>query len=680
MGAAPDLQNRADIQDDQAVLQEAMAIVDAGFEEGANASVDDMRAALGELEEHFGENPAVFDAVLKGNVSVFRGELNNVLEGAEDAESLRNMLEGVRNQVQDALTQPTEPSVQAASTQESTEPSGQNVQIMRQAIESGLGDMMQAVLEKKDLFKPDSDAASKALVTMLLDEGLDQSDIDRLQAFLQKPSAFLPEDAAKYKGESSNALRAMIASADSDMQDLADQISDKKDEKNKANIFGKDERATLRQEVTDLLKKKRERKKEKAAMEFALQFKGGTRRYDSIEQVMYMTRLWLGNERNEDLPSELDIMKEMESKIDEARTMEDSRRARRLKKKLDAVENDLAAAVKAGDKKEETKLTKRKVKLEKKIAEEVAGESWGILKPRLTLILETIAEKNAYLGKIGADNLKELANNWDDKGKVEVWLNDLEGTDEHKMNKVVPPLIAYLQIAVREGLASNVPLISGKHAEGLLKHLKTIRHEKAKKLVAEKLGENATGVDAMTAYFAEIAKMTANEQEITKEHLSKSPYWKLGGKGARIGGKGIYYGGKYGGKFLLGIAGALLCLAKFGGRGAKKATEWVQDWDDDTKQGVTRGALRGVCAGVVGAGVAVAGLATLPVAALIAMPAVFTPEFIKHREAIAKGGKKALNAGGRTALYAGKLGLLGLTGGLALFSSRWRNSVRFKNF
>ncbi len=675
-------QDRIDDQDSKtALLTEALKIIEEGLEDDVNASSVDMRAALGELEDHFGENTDFFDTILKGNVAVFRNELNNILEGAEDTDELKNMLEIIRDQLSGVLHQeaPEEPGIHDSSAQDSTHATGQNVQIMKQAIESRLGDFMKAVLEENGLYKPNSDPVSMALVTMFLDENLDLSDIDRLQTFLQKPNAFMPEEAIQYKDKSSDELKAMIANSDNDIQNFDDQISDNK-EKGKYKGLSKDERTNYNKEYIDLLGQKRAINREKSALEFALQFKGGLRRYKSVEQIMYMSRIWLGNEHKESLPSELDIMIEMESKIDEARSLKDSAHARLMKKNLENVKNELTSAIHTGDKNKEAELTKEKMQLEKMLSDEVAGESWGILRPRLTLILETIAEKNAHLNKVGTDKLKSLAKCWGDKGKVEIWLDDLEGTEEYKMTKVVPPLIAYLQITVREKLASNVPVISGKHAEGLLQNLKIIRHEKAKKSVADKLGENATGVDAMTAYFAEIAKMTVNEQEITKEHMSRSPYWKLGGKGVKLGGKGIFYGGKYGGKSIIGIGGALFGLAKFGVRSAKKTTEWIQGWSDDTKQGVTRSALRGMCAGVLGAGVAMAGLATIPAAALIAMPAVFTPEFIKHREIIAKRGAQVAGVSGRTALYAGKLGILGLTGGLAVFSNRWRDSVKFKNF
>lgn len=642
MTAAPklDTSGQADLE---ANLQEAIGIIDAGLDAtDGEVDVTVMRDALSVLEAEFRDRPEFENVIKQGHVKLVRTHLlgtfldegakltKNIGDKEEDELSgeLQQVLINIRVELDKVLraAQQAAPSVAAQQTvapvaapeptpvapvvtPTPTTPVAPPAPTVKKLmtgpeLRDASGKMMQSVLEDSGLYKPEyedwkANPVSEALLRLIAN--LSATELAELGKFLRQPSkGYLPTEAEQYASKSPKEVEILIAGQDKAIKLLERQIQELKDSRGKGSIST--ERVQTKADIAKALTDLNAAEDLKGHMEIGLAHQKGAMRYQSVEQVMYMTGVWMAEKKLKDkeitdMPSELDIYNDMHTRIEDAK-----------------------------------RGTEQK-------------ETWGLFKPRLTLILETITDKNAHLKEIGTEKMKELASSWNDRAKVEVWLKNVEGTDEYKMEKVMPPLIAYLQLAVREGLSSNVPGISGKHAENLLKHLKALRHKHAKTKVAETLGPNASEQEKMTAYFNEITKMTMSEEEINRNAITMGTGWNVMKKGGKLGLAtlgGLLWGVKK-------IAGGAGSIGKGGvgvlGGGFKGVGKWLKGWSPESKAGVERGAKRAVFAGMVGAGAVAAGLALSP-AALVAMPAVFAPEIWSKRKEIGSTVGKAGILGG----------------------------------
>ncbi len=585
------------------ILIEALNVIDTALETGDTHEIED---AVKILEGDYYLDSKALNTLKKGRISLIRSDISRATKGIENLSEMspEQFLIEARNRIESTLiSQPaanqappadkaTRP-IQSHSNPEpntTTESKPDKELMTYNKLSEKVNPIIQSVLEDSSLFEINSDKNKSNPVSLALLKKLsflDENELAELGTFLKQPGeAYLPKEANEFVDKPTKEIEMLVAGANKEIRQWQAQINELKDSR-KTGKLKPEERKEIGEEITRLMNEINDKEQAKEYMEMSLAHQKGGMQYNTVEQVMYMAAMWIEQQKpGVSSKSELDIYNEVHRQI------EDEKRGREPIK------------------------------------------TWGLFKPRLSLILETIAEKNAHLNEAGADTVKELAGAWNDKGKVEVWLKDIEGTDEYKMDKIVPPLIGYLQLAVREGLSNNTPGVASKHAENLLKHLKSLRHEHAKKRVKDSLGPNASKTDKMTAYFNEITNMTVSEQDISREHITMNTGYKMIGKGAKVG---------------LGALGALWWGAKkaggLTGKLAVGAGKQLENLSKENKQGVERGLKRAVYAGTMAAGAIATGM-TLGPASLLAMPFVFAPEMNKYKRDFASlTGKAAITAG-----------------------------------
>lgn len=429
-------------------------------------------------------------------------------------------------------------------------------------------------------------------IQKLIKEEIGIYGINDLKNFLQKPKIKLTEEAKKYREENTiKKLESLIKEQQYTIDDLVQRAK-------KAKLSD--------EEVKTILEEKRKETNKKEHMELALSSMKEKIQYKTPLHVLAMINFYLEKGDKEEVSSYLDvnILKKTEEQIQEQR---------------ESISDSFS----------------RKA---------INFVTFGLIKPSLKNILETLGTKENILKKIGKEKMHELAN-LKEESDVKEWLRNLDGGKEHAYNEVLPLLIAYLEMAIRGGRMSYINTVSMGSAEKLLKHLRAVRIDH---YANEIEGENGSEIDLMNKYFGKMNKSILTEQEVSKKIISDPTYWRLA-FGA-ISGAAV---GLTGGLALAGFATAGLG-AGFGTLTAGGAVRSLgKDLDPESKKSVRRGVVRSLVAGTLATGAAFlgAGLA----APLLALPGLFSPELFKYRKQIkdktVKGTKIVAPKAGKAAIF-----------------------------
>ena len=164
--------------------------------------------------------------------------------------------------------------------------------------------------------------------------------------------------------------------------------------------------------------------------------------------------------------------------------------------------------------------------------------SWLFLKPTLEGTLRALAKDSDLareLGENADDRLAELSKLF--KGQlsdVKNWVKNLSGGVEKHANTTVPRLVAYLELAIRDGKSST--LFRTGRAEKLVEHLKTIQREYVEAEIEKSDYKNDQ--ERMLAYLKKINESHRYTKDITnkilKRHAAKTIGVKVGAAGALI--------------------------------------------------------------------------------------------------------------------------------------------------
>jgi len=488
-------------------------------------------------------------------------------------------------------------------------------------VESQIRALMAEVLSDKNLYDPKKDPASLAIYKLV--RTLETDKLAGLKGFLLKPKLTLTPTIDKDIKKGITELRS--------------ELKKKEQEEKRVNreINGIDKllggRGTIKKEDADvLLAKQLDLQKQLDAIEnrkneinMAIGYKNGTMRYRSTTQLLGMINYYIVSEIYKKRPSEADIVERVEKQIEKQRTDIHGRAGKLV---------NLAFGILSG---------------------------FTMLKPGLKATLTHLV-KDESLSKIGEEKLAKLAKCWSDVGAVKAWVNNLEGAEEQNVTKTVPRIIAYLEMALRDGNMRYLRVTSARKARELVKHLKAVRHEFILNKIEKTLSNDAEDVDRMNAYFRELNMATTKQDEITKKLISRRAVVRtLAGVGiagtAGVAGAGLAVGAL---AAKIGIAGgAMAGGAAIAGRRAEKP---------EHKKSMYRVAGRAVGATALAVGATfLSGGVLAP--ALAAIPGLFSPEIIKYRKQIAE---KGVAAGREVVPRAGRLAkfalLTGLTGGLYL--------------
>lgn len=151
------------------------------------------------------------------------------------------------------------------------------------------------------------------------------------------------------------------------------------------------------------------------------------------------------------------------------------------------------------------------------------------LKPTLKSTLKAIA-KDAEFKKLGdnpEEKLVELNRLFGtDQTKVKEWIDSLPGGIEKNAHTTIPRLIAYLEMAVRDGKASY--LFKTKDALELIKHLKEVQHKQIRTEVEKEFQEytkknpNEEPPNKMLMYINRLNESNRYIQDVNKRILQKN--------------------------------------------------------------------------------------------------------------------------------------------------------------
>ncbi len=163
------------------------------------------------------------------------------------------------------------------------------------------------------------------------------------------------------------------------------------------------------------------------------------------------------------------------------------------------------------------------------------------LRPTLKATLKTLAKDREFarLGEKPEDELAKLAGVFGNSpDKVRQWIEDLPGGFEKHIKTTVPRLIAYLELAIRDGNVSR--LFKTSRARDLVRHLKNIQQDYIKEEVEEEFRKNPsmTNQGKMLLYLQKLNQSTRHTLDINKKILSRNVLKSVSVKGLTGAGLG----------------------------------------------------------------------------------------------------------------------------------------------
>jgi hypothetical protein len=279
------------------------------------------------------------------------------------------------------------------------------------------------------------------------------------------------------------------------------------------------------------------------------------------------------------------------------------------------------------------------------------------LRPTLKSTLKALAE-DRELKKIGdkpAEKLAELGKLFSKTPeKVKAWVESLPGGLKAHVFTTVPRLIAYLELAIRDGQVSYMMTTGG--AEELVKNLKVIRNKQIQLEVEEEFEKNKTMKNRDLAYMYVMRLNEADRatDDISKKYLKynalKSAALKVGtvGGAAAIGGLAAFP--------VLSALPAILSIPTFIASYLKSTPV-----SEENKPMMRRVAIRAFVANALAlGGAALAAPLAIPMGVL----GMLSPEIWKHRKYLfekgTKGGKIAWEKGIKPGVPLVAKGVLGV--------------------
>ncbi|MDH5596900.1 MAG: hypothetical protein OEY44_02240 [Candidatus Peregrinibacteria bacterium] len=271
----------------------------------------------------------------------------------------------------------------------------------------------------------------------------------------------------------------------------------------------------------------------------------------------------------------------------------------------------------------------------------------GVLKPTLAQMLRKISEKDPNLKKLSEEQMTALARVAEDPKAVDHWISGLEGSENEKMERLLPAIIGHLDAAVNAGGAARLnSLASIRSARNLAHNLRESLHKYALELAEKASGKN---IDKMQAYFNAMNKINRNCAEVSKD-VVRNNMALIMGRNAFIG-----TGTALGGWAVAGLGGVGLTLA--GGSALTGGTllSSFRTKSEKAKSILRKSALRtGVATGLAAGSVAALGISALPALA-IAGGGLFAVDTWRNRKAI----KEKSIVAGQKALTGAKWGWAG---------------------
>jgi len=171
----------------------------------------------------------------------------------------------------------------------------------------------------------------------------------------------------------------------------------------------------------------------------------------------------------------------------------------------------------------------------------VLNKFCSFLRPTLKSTLKALAEDKKFskLGENAGEELAKLSQLKvvNDQFKVKEWIEGLPGDYKEHMETTVPRLIAYLELAIRDGKVSS--LLQTGPARKLVENLRKLQREHIRLSIKDQPIDNQ---QKMLLYVSEINKASRKNTDITGEvlrkrlHLGRNEALKiLGGTGALAG-------------------------------------------------------------------------------------------------------------------------------------------------
>jgi hypothetical protein len=499
-----------------------------------------------------------------------------------------------------------------------------------EALDTAIPKLMSAVLSDSAFYHK-KDPASLA-IDAIIREKVGTEGLPELRGFLLKPKITISEGVSEMADTKSlTQLNVELKKCLTDRKEKEHEI--KSAEISLGKIVNKEASDALR---VDLKKYQGELIKldnDKEKIEAAISYKNGTMRYYSTPQILAMINLYLAMKNNQNT-TQKNIMKVVEAQIEAQR---------------EKVYSFAGKIVNAGF--------------------DVLSVG-TLLKPTLKGTLMML-EKDEQLSKIGAEKLGKLAKAWDNRGAVDAWISGLEGSEEDRMTRMVPRIIAYLELALRDGNMRYLRVYSAGCTKQLVENLKNARHDYImNKVEAQLQSGNASDVDKMNTYFRELNKATVSQGAITKKIVTRGSTYKTLGALAILGSVGTGVGFAGAAVASLGAAGVTAAgVGVLGGGAAVGAGVTAMKTKSPTLKKVAKsGALRTVGATALGVGALALGVGGIA-AAVAALPGMLSPELVKKRKEIGKAGLFTVK---KTAWLTKAVAVVGLTGGIALLSPRLR--------
>ncbi|MBU1017723.1 hypothetical protein KKA33_01705 [Patescibacteria group bacterium] len=303
------------------------------------------------------------------------------------------------------------------------------------------------------------------------------------------------------------------------------------------------------------------------------------------------------------------------------------------------------------------------------------------LRPTLKTTLKALAKDREFarLGEKPADELAKLTGIFENSpDKVKQWIENLPGGFEKHIKTTIPRLIAYLELAIRDGNVSR--LFKTGRARDLVRHLKNIQQEHIRAGVEEefKRNPNMNNQGKMLLYLQKLNQSTRHTVDINKKILSRNVFKSVSLKG--VAGAGLGAAAIFSPLPFLATLPAFLAAPTF-------AASYTHRIPKKHRPAVQKAALRAVVAnGLAIGGVALGTLFTGGIALPFALGAIgagagaMSPEIgkkiWKEKQKIGKGGVSVAKKVPGASLAAAKGGgkLLKWTVGLPVVGV-WRGTM-----
>ena len=157
-------------------------------------------------------------------------------------------------------------------------------------------------------------------------------------------------------------------------------------------------------------------------------------------------------------------------------------------------------------------------KEELEAAIEMQSSFFSFLKPKLSDTLKAVGKEAKDLKGVKPEHLATLPDVYEDEDKLKDWLVGIEGTEQYKMQEVLPTLIGYLKTAINIGGKAKIKNNDIKVAGEIILKFKQLEWEYARDKGKEKPG---SAIDKMIAYAGIRNTSKAKENKVKADIIAK---------------------------------------------------------------------------------------------------------------------------------------------------------------